>query len=384
MSGALLATTLLVQCAAIAQDASSGTSAPPLAPSIQTTVKDEAGASTTSTAQSQSGAQASDGTKAPSVKEQLSAFEDRFFAHTFSDESDTHRLDRIERVVYGNRRSGDVQQRLSRLMMNVPVITSSTSTPTSASATQVANADSPDDDDDPATPEESYNDYPTVTALEEQILHKTYEQLTVQQRLSQLETKAFGQPSTSKDLAARVDNLRQYVASKNNLNENYLTDSSSFSQPLQEGSIESEVSQMEQEVYGKTYGRDTLISRLNRLDNTVFAGQPPQTFTPITLRVNKLWSALQPKFSTPQTNYKYQYQTAQKDDDNKKPGHPIWKKIGHFVEGVGMVAGEAAGAAAAGSMMGYGYGGYGFGYPGYFGGFPYYGGGWGYGRFGMW
>lgn len=322
---------------------------------------------------------AQQGDKAPDIKEQLSAFEDRFFAHTFADESDSRRLDRIERVVYGSRRSGDVQQRLSRLMMDVPVITTSTNTAMPPAASD-QDAPSTSAQDDPDTPEQAYNDYPTVTALEEQILGKTYEQLPVQQRLSQLEEKAFGQASTSRDLAGRVDKLRQYVANKNDLNENYLQSSTpSFSQYLQPGSLESQVAQMEQEVYGKTYGRDTLISRLNRLDNTVFAGQPPQTFTPISARVNKLWSVLQPKFSAPQTTYKYQPPQNQ-GDEKKKDGHPIWRKIGHFVEGVGMVAGEAAGAAAGAAAMSSMYGGYGYGgwgYPGYFGGMPYYG-GWGY------
>lgn len=322
---------------------------------------------------------AKQGETAASTNEQLSAFEDRFFAHTFADESDSRRLDRIERVVYGSRRSGDVQQRLSRLMMDVPVITNSTNAALPPAAPSNQDSSSTSAQDDPDTPEQAYNDYPTVTALEEQILGKTYEQLPVQQRLSQMEEKAFGQASSSDDLAGRVDKLRQYVANKNGLNENYLQSSSpSFSQYLQPGSLESQVGQMEQEVYGKTYGRDTLISRLNRLDNTVFAGQPPQTFTPLAARVNKLWSVLQPKFSAPQTSYKFQPPQS-KDDDKKKEGHPVWRKIGHFVEGVGMVAGEAAGAAAGAAAMSsmyvYGYGG--FGYPGYFGGMPYYG-GWGY------
>lgn len=369
---------------ALAQDSNSP-GAPPLAPSIQTTVQDDKPGISSAQGAAGNAAQGASAAKgAVSVKEQLSSFEDRFFAHTFSDESDSRRLDRIERVVYGSRRSGDVQQRLNRLMMDVPVISTSTNPamPPAAATNQNSNDD---DDQDPATPEQAYNDYPTVTALEEEILGKTYEQLSVQQRLSQLEVKAFGQASSSDDLAARVDRLRQYVASKNGPSENYLqSNAPNFASSLQPGSLESQVAEMEQEVYGKTYGRDTLMSRLNRLDNTVFAGQPPQTFTPLNIRVNKLWSALEPKFSSPQTAYKYQPAPQQDNkDDKKKDGHPIWRKIGHFVEGVGMVAGEAAGAAAAGSMMGYGYGGYGWGYPGYFGGLGYYGGGWGYPHY-MW
>lgn len=381
-TGALIiALSFYFQAPALAQSENSQ-NLPPLAPSIQTTEKNEDSKKDIAAAtQSNVAAATSSGTR-PSVKDQLSAFEERFFANTFADESDSKRMDRIERVVYGRRRSGDTQQRLSRLMMDVPVIAE----PANSQRSQIAAAPTNNEvDQDPASPEQAYNDYPTVTALEEQILGRTYEQLPVQQRLAQLEVKAFGQASSSNDLAGRVDRLRQYVASKNNLNENYLQDNGpNFSQGLQTGSIESQITEMEQEVYGKTYGRDTLISRLNRLDNTVFAGQPPQTFTPITMRVNKLWSVLQPKFTAPQTAYKYAPPQQTNDDDKKKEGHPIWRKIGHFVEGVGMVAGEAAGAAAMGTAMGYGYGygGYGWGYPGFY---PGYFGSYGYGpRFMMW
>jgi len=144
---------------------------------------------------------------------------------------------------------------------------------------------------------QSVDYYPTITALEEQIAGKTETALPVQQRLSRLETIAFGKPSTSDDLSKRVDRLKQYVSSKYGGNENYLASSNAVGWKNGGSGLDAEVSSMEQEVFGKTYGRDNLSSRLTRLEKNVLPQQPAQTFTPIAFRVNRLMAALNPSRS---------------------------------------------------------------------------------------
>jgi hypothetical protein len=68
-----------------------------------------------------------------------------------------------------------------------------------------------DDDDDSAGPPESY---PRVSSLEKIILGQTYVADPLAERLSRLETKAFGAASTSDDLGDRTDLLQDYAEKK--------------------------------------------------------------------------------------------------------------------------------------------------------------------------
>lgn len=242
----------------------------------------------------------------------LSNLENRFFYHTYQNEPPEKRLDRLERLVFGSRKSGTVQQRITALLLDVPSLND-------------------DSDASQATPSSASNTMPAT---------------------------------------APTFSYHPQVAGQ---------------------SLVSEVSAMEQEVYGKTYGSDTLINRVNRLEKTVFPNDTKQTFTSITSRVNRLVQALQPKFSAPSLStvpdsdsWTDTKGSGSGDDDKshpeKKKGHPFLHKLGHFIGDVGEVAGMAAAGVAAGSMMGYGYGyGYGgWGYPGMGWGYPGMGMGWGY------
>lgn len=163
-----------------------------------------------------------------------------------------------------------------------------------------------------------------------------------------------------------------------------------FSMPGSAPSLNDELSNMEKEVFGRTYSTDSMLERISRLEHTVFAGESDRKFSPIVSRVNRLEAALQPRFSYNQAaaanqqsapiyqafkNSCHGKQEVQSSSNCKseKP-HPFIHKLGKFLAGVGTIAGETIGGVAAGSMMGYGYGfgGYGFAYPGF--GYPgYYG-----------
>jgi hypothetical protein len=228
----------------------------------------------------------------------LSSLEDRFFMHEYSHDTADQRLDRLDELVFGSVRQGSAEQRMTSLLMAVPNVQAKSVQPSSASSAQGTSgleqerpqlaANQPRQ---PA-PNESIDYYPTVTALEQQIAGKTETGLPVQQRLARLETIAFGKPSTSKDLSERVNLLKQYVASKNGGNESYLSSSNAVGWTSGNTGLAAEVSSMEQEVFGKTYARDDLSSRLTRLERSVLPQQPVQTFTPIAFRVNRLMAAL--------------------------------------------------------------------------------------------
>jgi len=331
----------------------------------------------------------SEGTKA--FDADLTSLEDRFFFHEYSSDTEDERLDRLDQMVFGRVRSGSAEKRLTSLLLTVPNVDANSVQSNTASTQQASpfKSEKPELDTsqpleststqaaapDPAYTSDPSNDYyPTVTALEEQIAHKTEIQLPVQERLARLETIAFGKPSTSNDLSARVDLLKKYVSRKNGGNENYLTNSNAVRWPSPDAGLNAEVSSMEQAVFGKTYGRDGLSNRLTRLERDVLPQQPAQTFTPIETRVNNLMAALGTRnsgafstapvstaYGTPSSYYPGQtynsnsYSQQQPSaietarNGNKPKGHPFLHKLG--------VALGEVGSMAARSMMysGYGY-----------------------------
>ncbi len=409
-------------------DGSDGNSSSGAAGTSDTTAGSNASSSSADSAASGAAGNDPKPVSTASLAADLSALEFRFFAHSFPNETTEQRLDRIERLVFGARRKGSPELRVSRLLLDVPDLTipSSDSKVAQAPATatqlqpetpvmaptqsspeykytpyqapdptqnnqQNSQASSPETSQLPPgypapapdisnqsdSSEFSQNnvDYPTVDALEDQILGSSAassRSLPLAQRLSNLETKAFGQSYPSLSLSSRVDQLKQYVAKQNpQQNEEYLSSPYPAVQ-TDNDSLVAEISAMENEVFGKTYSRDTLISRVNRLNEAVFKGQPAQTFTPLSIQVSKLATALQPKFTAntqvPASSAYGKYK--EEKDKDKKKGHTFLHTLGKVLVGVGEAAGAAVGGMAASSMMmggyGYGYGGYGgFGYGGY-------------------
>ncbi len=319
----------------------------------------------------------------------LSQFEMRFFEKKYQDENDSQRLDRIERLVYGKRQQGDSLSRIERLLQDVPHLGDGL----------------PKSD-------------PAVAAVDKSAADKTQEAA---------KKKTDESPSTSTNGSQTTAVSPQSDTTIPVAEEPPVT---TFSNPYQSRSLVSEVANLEQQVYGKQYAGDTLIDRVRRLEKTIYPGQTPQSFMPITTRINRLMMALQPKFSAPtsvyttpssnetvnsgypatapnyystcqlpaKTNYypdqsysansNYDYSggknpygnstydagqfsnatatnTSKEEQKPKTKGHPFLHKLGHFLGEVGEAAAVTAGSIAAGSMMGYGYGGYGYGYPGF-------------------
>lgn len=317
-----------------------------------------------------------------SFNSDLSSLEERFFLHAYSSETAAQRLNRLDELVFGRVRQGSVQQRMTSLLLAVPNVQAQSAQPSPKKTQQATDALEPEQADmansqpPHSDPAESTDYYPTVTALEEQIAGQTERSLPVEQRLARLETIAFGKPSTLNDLSERVNLLKQYVSKKNGGNDSYLSSSNAVGWTQGEAGLAAEVSSMEQEVFGKTYGRDDLTSRLTRLEKIVLPQQPVQTFTPIAFRVNRLMTALNSASAGPisssrassasgpaqsyypsqnfaASSYMQQQQpqsamtTAQ--NTNQPKHHPLLHKLG-------VVLGDVGGMAAR-SMM---YGGYGY------------------------
>jgi hypothetical protein len=149
--------------------------------------------------------------KANTVQVAIAQLEEKLYEHKYPAETDEARLARIEKFVFGAAQSGTNAERLARLQSSI----TTTATDVSADkAPQIAGQNKPiaaPSDAVTSTPAFDSANYPRVTELEHDMLNTTYVHETLPQRLSRLETKAFGNPSKSNDLCARVDDLDEYA-----------------------------------------------------------------------------------------------------------------------------------------------------------------------------
>ncbi len=315
----------------------------------------------------------SDFSKADAGKAQsdIAKLEEKFFAHTYNKDTWQGRLERVEKMVFGETKTGSSQERLAALLAAVPNLASdenadkvSTKTaqggseatkparnrhskPSAVPETEpVAEADS--------APDASPGGYPAVTAIEKKIFGKDYSAEPVNQRLARLETNVFGKPSASSDLSDRVDRLKQKTGidiarqmpsgsdwadddesgktsfgmpsrrSYSAAPQPYSDDDSFGSDTAQGGStfagssmgagfisptnnrrriasaepgvdsigLDQQVGALEREIFGKTYARDPLAARLNRLEASVFPQKKPSVDLPLPDRVKNLLAVI--------------------------------------------------------------------------------------------
>lgn len=154
----------------------------------------------------------------------LAKLENKFFQHDWpKDDLDT-RLDRLEKLVFGEAKTGDGETRLKNLVAAVPNldapsdntasgggggdsgnIADSGSNPPSARGANDADADA-------VQREQQITDgskYPAVTAMEKRLFNgQDFSSEPIVKRLERLETKAYGKSTDNPDLSDRVDRLK--------------------------------------------------------------------------------------------------------------------------------------------------------------------------------
>lgn len=185
---------------------------------------------------------------------QLTMLEQKFFGHTYDNETDDDRAQRIEKLILGSASEGAASARIKKLAsityldtrpdpVDTPVVPTApvkaaapapVSTPVPVPVAKpstpapvpipVAKKEAPR----PVTPSEQIADdayevpagkpgadtYPHVTSLEKEILGSSYIGQPLSARIVRMETKAFGAPSKSDDLGERTDNLEQFAEQK--------------------------------------------------------------------------------------------------------------------------------------------------------------------------
>ncbi len=302
----------------------------------------------------------------------ISRLETKLFQHDYPREAVEARLDRLEKMVFGEAKGGAVQERIHNLLSAVPVSGSDQPARQPAggaggSGDAMARAGGAGADEDAGA---DGSKYPAVTAIESRLYGRDFAAEPIGKRLDRLETKVFGHPSGVDDLSERVDRLKQRTGidiakqappgsdwsdddddvamsqpnagaggegrsvGGRDLRKDFgvpqaaagatdrwagtgtygmgnapppvggvggtdadddeappytVSQSPPRSQPL---GLNQQVSALEQEIFGRTYPRESLPARLSRLEGTVFPQQKPSADKPLPDRVNRLISVV--------------------------------------------------------------------------------------------
>jgi hypothetical protein len=301
---------------------------------------------------------------AADVDPNIVKLEKRFFEHDYPKDTTEARIERLEKMVFGEAKTGSVQERLKALMTVVPADDSRTETAKSTpntnrqpsnydatrSASDVPTADVKEFEDTPAPA----GNYPAISAIENKLLGREFSDEPARKRLDRLETKVFGKPSGIDDMTERMDRLKMktgvdvakqapsgsdwaddddfsfdsvhppkrtsppltYTAPPNadgtsfsgrnmrqDMQRNFgMPSTSSMGSspqaapdyrrgvPAQEalGGLNQQVTHLETLIFGKSYAKDSLPARVNRLELTLYPQQPLAVTTPLPDRVKRL------------------------------------------------------------------------------------------------
>lgn len=168
--------------------------------------------------------------------ENLSKLEEKFFQHDYPKDEKSARIERLEKFVFGEAKTGSDDERLNGLLALVPNLnekpgSGTGDSPTAASppsSTSSFRDDRPVSSGRPSQPVEqsgrndaesepkpeniaNRSSYPAITAIEKKLLGRDYVGESVDKRLERLEVKAFGKKSGSDDPQERMDKLKAYT-----------------------------------------------------------------------------------------------------------------------------------------------------------------------------
>lgn len=209
----------------------------------------------------------------------LSAVENSVFGIDYKKDTDSVRVERLEKHLYGSKKSGNLQTRIQNIQDDIgyaaPIIEQPKSVPDIKNdINPVVNSELMNMKEDASV------DYPIVDKMEEEVFKTTYKNENIYKRLDRLEEKLFNRKSTA-PLNDRVDDLASvirpvkktarmsdsYSYSADDLNTYY---EQSGLDPVNDQTIVFQLAVLEQDLLKGDYTKDNISNRLSRLENKLF------------------------------------------------------------------------------------------------------------------
>ena len=258
----------------------------------------------------------------------LDKIENSLYGFTYSNESDSTRLNRLEKKVYGKTSSASTSTRLAKLKKDL-------------SADLMGQEIKPktdtfmEDEDfiltEKEPPEAATMDYPIIDELEKQVFKKNFKGQNLKTRLSNLEKKTFNKTYDKDDLSTRTDRLKAQLkpqsfmangmqqqendfypfeadkmATDYHLDEygspldydlyNRSLNRNTASSQKMSGSKSLNLSKIEKQIYHKKFENEPTSNRLTRIEESVFGTSFPNDSN--SERMERLSSAIQAQKSS--------------------------------------------------------------------------------------
>jgi hypothetical protein len=206
----------------------------------------------------------------------LSAAENKLFSRDYTSDSIEQRLSRMETVIYGQVQQGDLERRQAQL--ESVLLENQPKAADKASLTQgsALGQDGANDTAESAEPKEKdATDYPTITLIEQKVFSQNYAQEPIAKRLARLEKQVFQQTYDELPMVDRVDQLTLKVIPDSPLGveENVAPFGLPKTSKELSGSslaVYSQVTALEEQILGKSFGGELMANRLSRLEQKVF------------------------------------------------------------------------------------------------------------------
>ncbi|OGI22786.1 MAG: hypothetical protein A2287_05935 [Candidatus Melainabacteria bacterium RIFOXYA12_FULL_32_12] len=187
----------------------------------------------------------------------INSIELQLFNQSFINEPISARLDRIEQSAFGKTYNDDIARRVFRVSQIVNKYSRNQNIGNVLDSDELISADN------------SATDYPAVTQLEIKVFHEAFVRENIYSRLNRLESKVFGTTFSSQSLADRLDRLKSAIDP--NADDLAYDEKTSTIYSTHNGStIYTNVSVLEQKVFGQSFDNELVSLRLERLEKKIF------------------------------------------------------------------------------------------------------------------
>ncbi len=213
-----------------------------------------------------------------SIQDKITAIENSLFGYDYSGEPEEKRVKRIEKNIYGQSKTGDLNKRVENIKNDSGLtIRDHSATNNNKYSKQNTNMNNNILSD---LKEDSTVEYLIVDKMEEEIFKTTYKNENIYSRLNRLEKSVFNQTSTQ-DLNSRVNKLASVIKpkTKNRIQQNnyeYSSDdlnsyyNNNGFEPVNDESMPFQLAALEEDLLRNSYINENISNRLSRLEQKLF------------------------------------------------------------------------------------------------------------------
>lgn len=215
-------------------------------------------------------------TFAMTTNEYITYLEEKLFGANFSNQTISERIDRIEMQIYDNNYAGSTEERLAKIEKIYPKEELETQSPNSQNYYE----ENWYKQNYPEEETSNYNNYPIINQIEEKIYKRNYQGEDIYSRLARLEQELYGNIKNDQTLQDRVESLKSVLPNKhyNRFSaQNVGLDDFGLNTPSEYQKTsnvyfdkQSIVEELELETFNKSFEREHLSKRLDRLENYYF------------------------------------------------------------------------------------------------------------------